>query len=352
MTREDDLDAAAGAAGTGFSQEDIDRQADQVIRDIEATSSFALRRGPDAEVFDPADIHLDEPEAPLPDRAVVEEFAGTEAVDELSETIEVVEPEQEDVREHKVEEDRAEAIWRHRRRLRTALIVVVVILLLIAAVILVFVWRGSLAPDVAQSDTEALTNSSAGTGSVSFEPVENSAIPNLAGVFGMTLKQAGQSCGDALVLDATPQKASDTRVKALQKLVSGQVLDANGEKVADVALGLNKKNKVVYAYCSFDLDALQVADAPFDEFAASDVVPRSLLSALGVDAASLGSPQISDGAASGATAGQQAVQSAVFAGQTGQEAPASWQVTETYDQSVGQTLGDNSVMRTLLIELY
>ena len=33
-------------------------------------------------------------------------------------------------------------------------------------------------------------------------------------------------------------------------------------------------------------------------------------------------------------------------------APTSYKLTETYDHAVGKTLGDNSVMRTALVELW
>lgn len=334
------------------SEHVLDEQVDQVIRDIEANSSFMLRKEPDAEMFDPDDFHPDdlEPDADL----LEEDFAGTEAVDELPESIEVAEAEEEEAEEELTEEEKEQAAERHRRRLRTILTVFIVILVLIAAIIGVFIWQGSLAPDVEQSDTEALTTSSAGTGNVTFAPVQTDAIPQLAAVFGKTAKQAQAASDGHLTLEGKAEKAADKRVKAMTQIVNGKLVDENGTSLADVGLGLDKKGKVVYVYCSFDLDALEVADATFGELAASDVVPRSLLEKLGVGQAALQNATLSAAGDPAAVTGGEAdaKQQAVFKGSTGGKTPSSWQVTETYDRSVGQTLGDNSVMRTLLVELY
>ena len=316
---------AAGATG-----QNLDEQVDEVIKDIESNSSFMLRKEPDAEVFDPGDIHPDDLADDI--NPLDEDFAGTEAV----------------------EEEKLEAAERHRRRLRSVLIVFVVILALIAAVIGVFIWQGSLAPDVKPSDTEALATGAAGKDEATFAPIENEGIPQLAGLYGKTVKQARSSCGDALVIDGKAEKARDSRVKAMTTLVNGKIVDGSGMQIADVAFGLDKKNKIVYTYCSFDLDQLEVADATFEDLVASDVVPRSLLEAVGIKESALEGAALTIEKAPNAVTSHEgdAKQQAVFKGKTGVKHPGTWQLTETYDQTVGQTLGDNSVMRTLLVELY
>ncbi len=339
-------DAGASAA------RGIDEQVDEVIKDIESNSSFMLRKEPDAEVFDPGDIHPDDLAEDVD--LLEDDFAGTEAVDELADGIEVAQEQQAAPEPELTEEEKLEAVESHRRRLRTVLIVFVVILVLIAAVIGVFIWQGSLAPDVKPSDTEALATGAAGKDEASFAPVENKAIPQLATVYGKTVKQARSACGSTLVIEGKAEKARDSRVKAMTKLVNGKIVDENGAQVADVAFGLNKKSKIVYVYCSFDLDQLEVADATFEDLVASDVVPRSLLEAVGVKKSALESAALTVEKAPKAVTSQEgdAKQQAVFKGSTGLKGLDVWQLTETYDQTVGQTLGDNSVMRTLLVELY
>lgn len=339
---------AAGATG-----QNLDEQVDEVIKDIESNSSFMLRKEPDAEVFDPGDIHPDDLADDI--NPLDEDFAGTEAVDELADGIDVSQAEQAEQAEPELtEEEKLEAAERHRRRLRSVLIVFVVILALIAAVIGVFIWQGSLAPDVKPSDTEALATGAAGKDEATFAPIENEGIPQLAGLYGKTVKQARSSCGDALVIDGKAEKARDSRVKAMTKLVNGKIVDGSGMQIADVAFGLDKKNKIVYTYCSFDLDQLEVADATFEDLVASDVVPRSLLEAVGIKESALEGAALTIEKAPNAVTSHEgdAKQQAVFKGKTGVKHPGTWQLTETYDQTVGQTLGDNSVMRTLLVELY
>lgn len=355
MTEEKRAAHTAGSpanAGTN-SKRALDEQVDEVIKDIESNSSFMLRKEPDAEVFDPGDIHPDDLADDI--NPLDEDFAGTEAVDELADGIDVAQAEQaEQAGPELTEEEKLEAAERHRRRLRSVLIVFVVILALIAAVIGVFIWQGSLAPDVKPSDTEALATGAAGKDETSFSPVESESIPQLVGLYGKTVKQARSSCGETLVVEGKAEKAHDSRVKAMTKLVNGKIVDGNGMQIADVAFGLDKKGKIVYTYCSFDLDQLEVADAPFEDLVASDVVSRSLLEAVGIKQSALDSAALTVEKAPGAVTSHEgdAKQQAVFKGKTGAKHPSIWQLTETYDQTVGQTLGDNSVMRTLLVELY
>ena len=109
-----------------------------------------------------------------------------------------------------------------------------------------------------------------------------------------------------------------------------------------------------YVFASFDLDAFGVADAKFDELAASKVVAASILTGIGLDNAVVDSAQLTitgnpQAVISRDTSGQEVAE---FSGTTNIEGvPSTWKVTETYDHTAGVTLGDNSVIRTLSVDL-
>jgi len=97
-----------------------------------------------------------------------------------------------------------------------------------------------------------------------------------------------------------------------------------------------------------------VADAKFDELAASKVVAASILTGIGLDNAVVDSAQLTitgnpQAVISRDTSGQEVAE---FSGTTNIEGvPSTWKVTETYDHTAGVTLGDNSVIRTLSVDL-
>lgn len=353
MAGKDDMTRARAASAADRAS--IDAQVDQLIEDIEATSSFSLRKQPDAEVFDPGDIHVEDLSG-TGDVPVIGESAVMETVDEVADAFSI--PEAEELEEERIEEeeqeeeDAEERSARHRRRLRRILIFAFLILACIGAAIGVFVWRNTLSPNLPASGTDELVSSSAGQSSVIFNAISSDSIPHLLKVQGKSVKDAKAALGSSVKFESKVGKSSDARVKSLVKMLEGTVTDANGTKIADVGLGLNKKGKVVYSYCLFDLDALSVADAEFSELARSNVIPASLLSALGMGSDAVEAATLSVDGDADADQGADAKQEAKFQGSTGVKSPASWAVTETYDYSVGQTLGDNSVVRTLLAEFY
>ena len=338
---------------------DIDAQVDELLRDIElnGSSAYALRTEPEADDLNPDDIHPDD----LADDDVADlvdaDLAEQDAVDELPEALEVSddvemeEPEQEEA----VEEMRAENDEHHRRRLRNFLILGVIVLLVLAGTIGLFMWRNSISSNVAQSDTEALSTGTAGTHTATFHPVDADVVPDLASTFGKTTDEAVAAFGGQLSLSGSPSAATDPEIPALAQLVNGSLKDTSGVVIASVALGLDKDGRIVYVYAAFDLDALSVSGSTFEELVDSNVIASSLLTALGlpqdkVDALTL---DVSKDSSAIVASDKSAKEQAQFKGGTGMDAaPTSYKLTETYDHAVGKTLGDNSVMRTALVELW
>lgn len=323
----------------------IDEQVDQVLEDIEANSSFAVRKHLEADDIDPADIHPQAHDVDID--PLEEELAPAEAVDELDgeidapQPVETIEEPQPDI----MTEERYERAMAGRRRLRTVLIVAIVILVALAAAIGVLVWQSALSPNVTPSDPEGMASVNAGTGDVSFEPVENAAIPKLTAVFGKKISAAQKKLGSSVKLSSKAKKANDNRVKGLKKIYEGTVVDDAGVKIADIGIGVNKKKKVVYAYCLFDLDALEVADATLEELTSSDVVPASLLKAVGVSDAALANATLTVADGKGASSSTETV---TFKGGTAAEKPVTWELAETCTQASAES----AVIRTALAELY
>lgn len=352
-------DTAGGAQSD--AAHDIDAQVDELLRDIElnGSSAYALRTEPEADELNPDDIHPDD----LADDDVADlvdaDLAEQDAVDELPEALEVGDDaemeEPEDEEEEVDEETRAEKDAHHRRRLRNFLILGIIVLLVLAGTIGLFMWRNSISSNVTQSDTEALSTGMAGTHTATFHPVDADEVPDLADVFGKTTDEAVAACNGQLSLSGDPSAATDPEIPALAQLVNGTLKDTNGVVIASIALGLDKDAHIVYVYAAFDLDALSVSGSTFEELAGSNVIASSLLTAVGLPEDKVAALPLDSSKDPGAivASDKSAKEQAQFKGGTGMDAaPTSYKLTETYDHAVGKTLGDNSVMRTALVELW
>ena len=359
---------------------DLDAQADAMLRDIEADGPYALRSHPDAEDLDPNEVPAQE-EAEYEYDEIdhsAEELAAEDEVDELPESIEIEEEPQEYYVEEYDEEAEQERSDRTRRRLRNVLIFFIIVLIALGAAIGVFVWRNSMTPDVKQSDPDALQQPTAGTNTTVFQPISAEGIPAFVSFFGMTPEEAAQASGGAFSLDEaavpTPEAqaianaaAQSTSQRGSAQAAPTEVADnvvmatrgawlvrGDGEVAAAITFGLNKDGKIISTSIAFDMDAYGVADAKFDELVADKTVSSSLLSAVGIDPAVASSAALSvkekqDAVTSRDTSG---LEQAEFSGETGRtDPPTTWKVYEIYDHSAGKALGDNSVIRTLTIEL-
>lgn len=358
---------------------DLDAQADAMLRDIEADGPYALRSHPDAEELDPDEVPAQDAEHEEPElNESAEELEAQDEVDELPESIEIEEKPEEYYVEEYDEEAEQERSARTRRRLRNILIFFIVVLIVLGGAIGVFVWRNNMTPDVKQSDPDAMQKPTAGTNATVFQPVSAEGIPSFASFFGMTAEEAVGASGGAFSLDeaavptpeaqaianaATQANNQGGSAQAAQTTVADNVVMAtrggwlvrgNGEVAANITFGLNKDGRIISASVAFDMDAYGVADAKFDELVADKTVASSFLSAVGVDAsvasgAALSVKEKADAVTSRDTAG---LEQAEFSGETGRaDPPTTWRLYEIYDHSAGKALGDNSVIRTLTIDL-
>ncbi len=372
-----DEDDFADAEQDADAEVDLDAQAEAMIRDIEAEGPYALRSHPDAEELDPAEITPDVhagSNAEYDDTD--EEFTGEEDVDELPESIEIQEEPEEEYDDEYIDEYDDERAERTRKRLRNTLIFFIIVLVILGAAIGVFIWKNSMSPDVKQSDSDALQTPSAGTHTTTFFPINGAGIPNLVSFFGMTPEEAAEASGNTFALDeaATPteegvaaanatkqsskKSQQQTETQAVENVAyatrNGYLIGNGGEIVANFTFGLDKDGRIMEIRASFDLDSYGVADAKFDELIADETVATSLLSAVGVDAGVVNSAALcikenANAVTSRDTSGRE---QAEFSGSTNrEEAPTTWKVTEVYDHTAGATTGDNSVIRSLVIEL-
>ena len=335
---------------------DFGEAADSMLDDIKSDSSYTVRASMDDD-FEPGEVSSDE--VVIVDDVVVERgetdrLAENADLDELPESIDITEQETIEYVEDDDEEISAERAMRSRRRLRNLLVFFIIILLALVAVIGLFIWRNSTPPDVKQPDSDVLQTSKAGTNATLFQAIEADRIPDLVTYFGMTPEVAVEASNNAIALDAEATRATDASLPSVVKTRNGWLVGSNGETLASITFGLNAEGNINYVFAAFDLDAFGVADAKFDELAASKVVAASILEGIGLDKATVESAQLTitdnpQAVLSRDTAGQEVAE---FSGPTNVEGgPTTWKVTETYDHTAGVTLGDNSVIRTLSVDL-
>ena len=337
---------------------DFGEAAESMLDDIKSDSLYGISAAAaaDADDFDPGDMSSDavvNVDDVVAARSKGDRLTESADLDELSESINITEQETVEYAEDD-DEFSAERAMRSRRRLRNLLVFFIIILLVLIAVIGLFIWRNSTPPGVKQPDSDVLQTSTAGTNAAQFQAIDAARIPDLITYFGMTPEAAVEASGNSIALDAEATAASDATLPNVVRTRNGWLVGPNGETLASITFGLNAAGDIDYIFASFDLDAFGVADAKFDELIASKVVASSILAGIGLDPAAVESAQLTivenpQAVLSRDTSAQEVAE---FTGPTNIEGvPGTWKVTETYDHTAGVTVGDNSVIRTLSVDL-
>lgn len=337
---------------------DFGEAAESMLDDIKSDSLYGISAAAaaDADDFDPGDMSSDavvNVDDVVAARSKGDRLTESADLDELSESINITEQETVEYVEDD-DEFSAERAMRSRRRLRNLLVFFIIILLVLIAVIGLFIWRNSTPPGVKQPDSDVLQTSTAGTNAAQFQAIDAARIPDLITYFGMTPEAAVEASGNSIALDAEATAASDATLPNVVRTRNGWLVGPNGETLASITFGLNAAGGIDYIFASFDLDAFGVADAKFDELIASKVVASSILAGIGLDPAAVESAQLTivenpQAVLSRDTSAQEVAE---FTGPTNIEGvPGTWKVTETYDHTAGVTVGDNSVIRTLSVDL-
>lgn len=337
---------------------DFGEAAESMLDDIKSDSLYGISAAAaaDADDFDPGDMSSDavvNVDDVVAARSKGDRLTESADLDELSESINITEQETVEYVEDD-DEFSADQATRSRRRLRNLLIFFIIILLVLIAIIGLFIWRNSTPPGVKQPDSDVLQTSTAGTNAAQFQAIDAARIPDLVTYFGMTPEAAAEASDNSIALDAEATAASDATLPNVVRTRNGWLVGPNGEMLASITFGLNAAGDIDYIFASFDLDAFGVADAKFDELIASKVVASSILAGIGIDPAAVESAQLTivenPQAVLSRDTGAQEV--AEFTGPTNIEGvPGTWKVTETYDHTAGVTVGDNSVIRTLSVDL-
>lgn len=337
---------------------DFGEAAESMLDDIKSDSLYGISAAAaaDADDFDPGDMSSDavvNVDDVVAARSKGDRLTESADLDELSESINITEQETVEYVEDD-DEFSAEQATRSRRRLRNLLIFFIIILLVLIAIIGLFIWRNSTPPGVKQPDSDVLQTSTAGTNAAQFQAIDAARIPDLVTYFGMTPEAAAEASDNSIALDAEATAASDATLPNVVRTRNGWLVGPNVETLASITFGLNAAGNIDYIFASFDLDAFGVADAKFDELIASKVVASSILTGIGIDPAAVESAQLTivenPQAVLSRDTGAQEV--AEFTGPTNIEGvPGTWKVTETYDHTAGVTVGDNSVIRTLSVDL-
>lgn len=220
--------------------------------------------------------------------------------------------------------------------LRVVLAVAIVVLLVAGIAIGMLVWRNSSLSSSRQSDTEALTQGSAGVNDTKFSAVKIKGIPAYSAIYGKTTKQIGAAKGSKIVFSTSPTKmgaddkamlggASSNLKKSIRYVAHATVKDESG---VSATFFLNKSKKTIAVVYKFDLDALGVAEADFAIYANNTVVPKSLLTSVG----------ISDSVASSATAAGPAIaeedglRTSSYSGKTGEKLKTTTKTKKVYSK--------------------
>ena len=275
---------------------DFGEAAESMLDDIKSDSLYGISAAAaaDADDFDPGDMSSDavvNVDDVVAARSKGDRLTESADLDELSESINITEQETVEYVEDD-DEFSAERASRSRRRLRNLLIFFIIILLVLIAVIGLFIWRNSTPPGVKQPDSDVLQTSTAGTNAAQFQTIDAARIPDLVTYFGMTPEAAAEASDNSIALDAEATAASDATLPNVVRTRNGWLVGPNGETLASITFGLNAAGDIDYIFASFDLDALGVADAKFDELIASKVVASSILAGIGIDPAAVESAQL------------------------------------------------------------
>lgn len=224
-----------------------------------------------------------------------------------------------------------------RSGLRVILAVAIVVLLVAGIAIGMLVWRNSSLSSSRQSDTEALTQGSAGVNDTKFSAVKIKGIPAYSAIYGKTTKQIRGAKGSKIVFSSSKLSkatsndealiagASSGLKKSVCYVARASVKDASG---VDATFYLNKSKKTVAVVYKFDLDALGVAEADFAIYASNTVVPASLLTGVG----------ISDSVASSAMAAgptiaeEDGLRTSSYSGKTGEKLKNTTKTKKVYSK--------------------
>lgn len=335
---------------------DFGEAADSMLEDIKAESSYVPERETlSVEDLEPGDVssdnvvHMENPAAGEA-RGQLTESAD---LDELQESISIDagEPDFEYVES---EEDEELQAYKSRKRLSRMLVFAIIILLLLAGVTGLFIWRNSTPPDVKKPDSDALQTSSAGAYSTQFQPIDSEDVPGLVSFFGKTPEQVAEESAGAITLDGAAAPSSDSSLPNVASTRTGRFAAENGQTLVNLTFGMNAEGVISYVFASFDLDAFGVADSKFDELASSNVVAASVLTGAGLDAATVKDAQLTivENPQAVISRDGSAQEVARFSGPTNiGGVPTQWTLTETYDHTAGVTIGDNSVIRSLSVDL-
>lgn len=335
---------------------DFGEAADSLLEDIKSDSTYTLEPNPVSDDdFDPGDVST-QAVVNVDDLAAEEDhgpLTDSTDLDEPQESINLV-TEEEVVFHEPTEEEEEQKALKSRSRLRRLLVFFIIVLLVLAGGTGLVIWRNSTPPDVKKPDSDALQTSAAGTNTTQFQAVDADNIPDLIAYFGQTPEQAVEASGGAITLDGASTPSTDASLPNVASTRNGWYVGENGQTLANLTFGLNAEGVITYIFTSFDLDAYGVADAKFDELASSNVIAASFMKGIGLDDATVDAAQLTiiDNPDAVTARDASAQEIAQFTGPTNIEgAPTQWKLVESYDHTAGVTIGDNSVIRTLSIDL-
>lgn len=356
----DDADVLEGFVGDEEVAADIGETAESLLDDIKSDSFYSLKRQTEAEELDPGEILSDgvtvaDGESKSP--SVIGELAEQSDLDDPAGTIEIAEEvvEQVEVPDEEVYQFDFEQAERSRSRLRKILLVCVIILIVLAATIgAIFLFQSTEQSAQKPTEIDSMKSPDANASATEFLAIDAERLPNLVACFGKTPEEAVAASGVSLNLDAESSPASDGSLPGIKSHRTAWLVGDGGMTLGTITFGLNDQGVVEYVFASFDLDAFDVADSRFEELAADEKVAASVLVGVGVDEATVKSAQLSstDNPAAIVARDMSKQEIAEFSGSTNLgSAPTTWKVIETYDHSVGISIGDNSVIRTLGVDL-
>ncbi|MCD8200129.1 MAG: hypothetical protein LUD25_04170 [Coriobacteriaceae bacterium] len=241
----------------------------------------------------------------------------------------------------------------YHQKLRLTIVIAAIVVVVLIVVIVLAIVLGSGA-SVSPSDTEDIDNVSQES-QVQFQPVQGVAIPDFVSVFGKDATKAEGACEESVTVENFLEQASDDELPDIAYASSGAMVDEKGYQVATVVFGYNKKTKLIYASCDYDLDALNIPDADFLDLVSNTTFVTSLLEAEGLSADSYDASalQLDEDASQLTENDLQNLQECVFTLDLSRDdAPTACRITESYDHSIGTVVGDTSVLRTITVELY
>ncbi|MDR2587611.1 MAG: hypothetical protein LBC23_05060 [Coriobacteriales bacterium] len=260
------------------------------------------------------------------------------------------------------------------RSKRTGVVLVIVILLLVAALAGLVYFGYTIFTESVTSDpggikpgTTIAPDEVEDPGAPGEIKIEETSIPNLTGLFGLTIEEVKARLGDSFQLVKTDSATEETNPAVTQLATFSYTPSVSGAEAGAVSntslptesiyASLDASGKVIDIYYVCDMQLLGYPEKSFDELLAGSETVAGVLASAGVEPRDFSytppNPEESISYDNPNSPNRKVVkQTQIFSGRTSSDAlPTVWTLTITYDFGTGVASADEFRQATRMINL-